>query len=382
MSVLSIKDYKARTWWIFCFLFLYFFYYLSYDSTLINNDIILIATSIVLIVEMALRIIERKIVSLDLIIAIGASIWAFACSFLNGSGFGSAINQTTLLISLSLFSSTKLTTIQRKRLVLCIVVILLTILVIFSATTQYHAYYISILPYFSSSTQINPNCIAMLTFYLYVFSFEYLEITNIKTRNKRVLQMAILCGVIYYIYISSARTSMSAAIVFTILFTFCKYRKALRTREIFLFALCFSLFIVFVYCGLYSVGFLKDEVIWGKGFYSGREDVWNHALLLFSESPIIGFSNKIAFGSGEFLSAHNSLLAIMCYFGILGLISTIFVLYLAFKKIDYKDNTLIVSAIFSTIIIMCFETCITDWSLLLPFCLLFAQTKKKGALYK
>lgn len=374
------NEHKERTWWITCLLFLYFIYYLSYDSTLLNTNIILIASLGVLLIEIGRRVIENNgKASIELLIVFMSSIWAFVCSFLNGSGFGSAVTQTTLLMAVCLFSSTQLTRSQHNKVMFRMVLVLLLVLIIFSEPSLYRSYFSPILPYFPNTVHINPNCIAMLTFYLFVFLFEFIENASFKKRYKKLLQFIVLAAALFYIYLSSARTSMFAALVFIALFWLCKYKKANITRTAFFIVLCLSFVIVFIYTALYSSGYMIDEIVGGKNFYTGRESIWIEALQLVSKNPIIGFSNKIAFGPKEIYSVHNSLLAILCYFGIFGLVSTVAVLYISFKKIDYKNNPLIVSALFSTTIIMCFETSITDWSLLLPFCLLFLQTKCKPA---
>ena len=366
---------KTRTLWIAIVQYSFLIYYLSFSNTLINNNYILIACVLVLLAEILLR---QKF-SLYLGIVLLSSVWALFCSIVNGSGYGSAITQITLLASVFLFSKTKLTRKQHKRVTLRMVFILLVILTVFSSKTAYGAYYVPILPYFPDDLKINPNCMAMLCFYLLVFVFAFIEDTDLKIKRKRILQFIALGLSILYINSTSARTSLVSIVIFVLLFYFCKYKNYKKTKRILFIGLFCSFLFVFVYIGLYSSGFMVGETtFFGKGFYTGREVIWLEALDLVKRNPLFGFSNKIGFGPRELLSAHNSLLAILCYFGVFGLIAFFSVLFSAFRRFDYGKQKLMTSAIIATFFIMTFETLLTDWSLLIPFCLLFIQTKEEG----
>ena len=369
---------KARIWWIMFIQYLFLFYYLSYSNTLINNNIILVISCLILLIEIIMRAIyNNKRMSLCLFVACVGSLWTFFCSYINGSGFGSAITQTSLLISVCMFAETKILPSQRKKIMVHMTIILLLVLIIFSEPSMYRSYYMPNLPYFSDSVKINPNCIAMLTYFLFIFLYEIIEDTGWRKKRKRLLQIVIMILLMYYIFLTSARTTIVSCIIFLLLFSMCRYKNQKLTRNLFFVGLCMSLGIVFIYISMYLSGFMIGDTVWGKGFYTGRQVIWIEALELVREHFLFGFSNKIAFGPKGMLSVHNSLLAILCYFGVFGLFSTIVVLFMSFKKIECKKHPLTVSAIFSTLIIMCFETVITDWSLLLPFCLLFIQTKSR-----
>ncbi len=120
--------------------------------------------------------------------------------------------------------------------------------------------------------------------------------------------------------------------------------------------------------------FVGEEMM-GKSVYTGREAVWAEALSLAKNNLFLGFSNKIDFNG--YLSAHNSLLAILCYFGVLGLIFSICVIYLSFKKLNDKCNSISAVAILAALVVMCFETVLTDWTLMWPFSFLFIHQESK-----
>lgn len=367
----------TRTLWITAIQFLYLFYYLSYSDSLISTNVILVAACLVLIIEIIIRLILNNMkMSIQLLIVCVGSLWAFICSSINGSGFGSAVTQTFLLVAICLFADTNISPVQHKRIMTRMTMILLVVLAIFSKPSPYRSVYMARLPYLGDSVRINPNCIAMLTFFLFVYLFKVVEETEWRNKYKRFVQVIILILSVSYIYLTSARTAIVSCVIFVVLFFFCKYKSHKLTRTIFLLGLCMSLGIVFIYLAMYSSGFLVGETIGGKGFYSGREKVWFEALDLLKEHFIFGFSNKTTFTVKNFLSTHNSLLAMVCYFGVMGLLIAIATLYTSFKKIDYKNNALTISAIFSALFFMSFETMITDWSLLVPYCLLFLNKKK------
>lgn len=365
-----------RTLWITAIQLLYLFYYLSYSDSLINTNIILVVACLVLVIEIIMRLILNSMkMSVSLFIVCVGSLWAFVCSSINGSGFGSAATQTFLLAVICLFADTDISLVQYKKIITRTAMILFVIVAIFSKPSLYRSVYMARLPYLGDSVGINPNCIAMLTFFLFVYLFKLVEETEWKNKYKRFLQIAILVLSASYIYLTSARTAIVSCVIFVVLFFFCKYKNCKLTRIMFLAGLCMSLGIVFIYLGMYSSGFMVGETIGGKGFYSGRQIVWFEALDLFKEHLIFGFSNKTTFSAKNLLSIHNSLLAMLCYFGVIGLLIAIATLYMSFKKIDYRNNALTTSAIFAALFFMSFETMITDWSLLVPYCFLFLNER-------
>lgn len=373
------KERKIGIIWITAIQFLYLFYYLSYSDSLISTNIILVAASLVLIIEFVMRIIRNNMkMAVSLLVVCIGSLWAFICSLINGSGLGSATTQTFLLLSIYLFSDANISLVQHKKIMKRMAMILVVILAVFSKPSPYRSIYMARLPYFGDSVGINPNCIAMLTFFLFVYLFKVVEETEWRNKYKKFVQTIIFVLSVRYIYLTSARTAIVSCGIFVVLFTFCKYKNHKLTRTIFLLGMCMSLGIVFIYLAMYSSGFMVGKTIGGKGFYSGREEVWLEAMALLKEHFIFGFSNETTFTYKRLLSTHNSLLAMVCYFGVFGLLIAISTIYISFKRIDYKNNILTVSAILSALFFMSFETMITDWSLLVPYCFLFLQNNERG----
>lgn len=366
-----------RTAWIAILQYLFLLDYLLPSYELMHIGI-LIFSGIVLMAETVDRIHkgESKI-AMCLFVAWCGSAWSFLCTIVNGSGFGSAVTQLILLVSVSLISNMSLSHNEWKRIVLRMTIILFVILVVYSGTTLYRAYYIPILPFMPKSAQINPNCIAILSYYCTFFGFCIIEYEVKNKIVRRLLQCVILMIGAWYIFLSAARTSMVAIVIFVILFSTCKYKRAGMVRKVYFVGLCLSLLVIFVYISLYHSNIAFEGLIGGKTFFSGRQGIWAEALNLIKDNPIFGFSNKTSFGAGSVLSAHNSLLAILCYFGIPGLVSSVFVIYKSFKVINYKENRLMVSSIFSLLMVMSFETLLTDWSLMMPFSILFLQLKNE-----
>lgn len=378
--MISDKEKRNRTGilWITAILFLYMFYYLSYSNALINTNVLLIAACLVLFVEVFMRLFRNdNKLSFLIFVAFVGSLWAFISSLINGSGLGSAITQTFLLISVCLLSETTVSTVQYKKIMALMSVIIIIVLVVFSKPSLYRSNFMSRLPYMGSEIAINPNCIAMLTFFLFVYLCRLIEEMKWKKTSKRFFQFSVMVVSVGYICFASSRTAVVSCIIFMLLLLFCKYKNHKLTRYMFLVGLSVSLIIVFVYIALYLSDFTPSGTLFGKSFYTGREIIWTEALDKLKDHWLFGFSNRTPFGPKAILSTHNSLLAICCYFGVFGLLTTVVVLYKAMKKINYKNNIVAVSALFAALFFVSFETMITDWSLLVPFCFLFLQKKKE-----
>ncbi len=132
--------------------YLFLLYYLSYADTLFNTDYILIVAFAVLLVGVGLRLIFHNFKASNcMIVVLVGAVWLFLCSWLNGSGFGSAVTQATLLFSICLFSEMQLSEKQQKRMTGRMTFVLSVIVVIFSDRVYPTDFYRSRLPYFGST---------------------------------------------------------------------------------------------------------------------------------------------------------------------------------------------------------------------------------------
>ncbi len=361
--------------------YLYLGYYLNLSNVKFSNDILMIVALAVILISLIIWIItHNKQISKCLILALLGSCWSILCSIFNGSGLGSTVTQTCVLLSIGLFSEVSFSCLKWKRMMLRMFVILALVLCVFSKPDIYLSQFYARLSYFPSTTSMNPNTIAMLSFFLLVYLSQFIEVSVGKTQLRRFLQVVFGLVVAGLIWITGARTSMLAGAVFIIYLIF--FGTAIQGRCIkrfILIALICSLLVPVIYLAMYnnSVEITYSEDFSEKGFYSGREQVWQDAFERIIEHPIFGSSNKLPFSQMNLLSAHNSLLAVLCYYGFIGLIICMSVLHKAFKNLHPVYNKMPMVAILCATFIMCFETVLTDWSLVWPFCFLFVRIQEK-----
>ncbi len=176
-----------------------------------------------------------------------------------------------------------------------------------------------------------------------------------------------------FILRSDARTSLLALGIFALLACYFCLKKAVKSKlyRIYAIALLASLTFVFVYLLMYESGFMVGEKLLGKNFYTGRQRIWTEALGRFKQDIFFGFSNKITYTELQHQSAHNSLLAVMCYFGLFGLAIHVVVMIHCFKRLDVQISSIATAALLSVTLVMAFETVLIDWSLMWPLCMLF-----------
>lgn len=355
---------------------LYLGYYLNYSSTVFNNDILMIFALFIICTGLVSHIMNSNgCITPLMCAAIFGSLWSVLCTIFNGSGLGSALTQTCVLLSICLFSESSFSFAKWKRMVLRMALILIVILSIFSKTDLYGIYHYPVLSYFNAAVRINPNCIALLWFFFLIYVVQFIEVSINKIKLKRFLQIASGAIIAWRIWSTDSRTSIFAGFAFIALLIIFQKKLKITNKKIYLLALMVSILIPLIYVWMYNSGIMIGTTLGGKGFYSGRETIWTEVFKRVMENPVFGSSNKLDFNG--ILSTHHSLLAILCYYGFIGLACSIAVIYKAFKNLHPVNNALPMLAILCATFVMCFETMMTDWSLVWPFCFLFIRVEEK-----
>ncbi len=155
--------------------YLYLFYYLNYQNAFFSNEIILIVALASILLNYIFRFcLQGQAISPCIYVAFIGSIFCFACSAINGSGFGSSVTQATVLLSIAMFPQIRLSRKQWQKITLRMSAILAVILLLFSKTDKYGVYHLPILPYFGGDVVMNPNGIACLLFFLLAFLCQFL----------------------------------------------------------------------------------------------------------------------------------------------------------------------------------------------------------------
>lgn len=363
--------------------YLVFVYYFTYSNWLINTDLLLvIAFGIICCLTANYFATEKMRASKCLMFSCLGAFWLFLAATVNDSGMGSAMTQTCLLLAISLFLVLPLTEREKEKITLRMICILSAILLLYSVQggkigVYKSGYYQPIFHFMKGETEINANCIAILFIFLAIYVFKYLDKLLIPKKWKRISQVVFSIGILYFLLETEARTSFMVAIVLLVLMAFTKNKELKGGDTLYFICLFLSLFIVFNYLMLYWLGFLDNFNLLGKSFFTGRQNIWAEAIERFNDNMLFGYSNKTTFTTKGKLSTHNALLAVLSYFGGIGLIIHVLVLCYAFKVLNKRSNRIICMALLALTMLMAFETLIADWNTIWLFAFLFIPSIEK-----
>ncbi len=265
-------------------------------------------------------------------------------SYLNGSGYGTVVAFSSLLLLLFLSKNLILSKNQVGVLDLFGWIVILCIAIIYCKKDG--IMYVNI---FDNNNTRNPNGIVAI--YLALGFLSYIVISNhCKLLGMKRFAMIIVFFVMSYaIYNTDARGGLFAWGVFHIVYLIywlAKRKCDFNKKELKNFMPILSLLIILgalaftiAYVGLYKiVG--DDLIILGKNLFTGRQRIWLDAYKkLFTDLNIfIGFSNHYQF-VGTYLNTHNGILSFLCYFGIIPFVFFVYLFTSSFKntKICYID---------------------------------------------
>ncbi len=170
----------------------------------------------------------------------------------------------------------------------------------------------------------NPNLTGMMI--CAVFSIAAMAYKN----NKRKIIWLVYMGVLlFFLYLTRARSSMLAAGFIVIFFVF--FTKKKIPDWLILCIVLLPACVVPLYLSLYRMG-VTNATIFGKLFFSGREITFLGALQSLSKWHHYIFGNYYL---NHFSNAHNAALAVFCSIGAVGAIS----MYACFaRKILWLNN--------------------------------------------
>lgn len=187
----------------------------------------------------------------------------------------------------------------------------------------------------------NPNHIAIIIFSVIVVMFYF---TVNKKGYVKVIYSLVIIFLSYMIYLTKSRTSLFCLIVFYCLYFYFKRDNRQRSYKINKSLIFLILISSLIFCLLYLLAFdkgLKDVQLFGKNFFSGREELYRLNLNELKNNYLFG-----AAGITMFNNAHNGMLAILVNTGIIGTIAYIYVSFNALtalsKKIEKNRNRLAV----------------------------------------
>lgn len=308
--------------------------------------------------------------SKTLILSAFGIVLAFLSIKANHSGYGSLIIYANIVLYLSAFANIRITEAQKRTVLRIAMVALVVVMMVFFKQDKMNTYYYSIMPGITAE-KINPNTMAMM--YLFFYFFACMELRGLPYKKTcYIISFALFAVFFYLIYLTHARTSLLALVVAFILNTVLWGRHAVpKLKFVFLALFLCTLLCVFAYLLFYKIVGEGFKIL-GKSLFSGREIVWTEALSIIKNHLFFGYDSSFAFSEGRYLSAHNSLLGVLFVFGIIPTAILIAVFYRSFAVTATKKTSMVaINAIFSTMILMCFETVLTDVNFYFFFALLF-----------
>lgn len=294
---------------------------------------------------------------------------AIVSFLINGSGIGSFVAYSNLLMFIVLYATIEIEDFQKRRLNILAIISILLVVFVFSDFNSTNTYYYSILKDITAE-HLNPNTMGMLCFFLGYFCLS--EVLKVKNKKIKYLFGTIVFIIIFYlIYRTKARTSLFAFLLFIIAIILLNKKSTFfRSQGVFCFCIVFSFVLTFVYINLYEI--LGSITILDKNIFSGRQNIWKEAFSLIKDNLFFGYDNKYLF-SGKFANAHNSLLSMLFMFGLIPTILAIATISKSFKMFSMKADLLVIKMIYCCIFIMIFESLLTDANLYYYFTLLFIQ---------
>lgn len=239
---------------------------------------------------------------------------------------------------------------------------------------------------FTDLTAYNTNTVGLVFMTLGVY------ITLLVNPQKKVTWIILTLFVAYIeyqIWLSDSRTCMVAFLLFYIgqfiAKPFLKNRLILLT--IMLFMTVGSLVYVRTYVYLWEENLVATEIVQdslestGKEIFSGRQKIWQEALGLLDEKPLIGTGSKITLKSFLNVNLHNSMLNFFVIYGYLvGLLVIYLIIRIVMDLHDYmedKEITNCVVAYISFLLVAFSETNLFVLSFMSVLCLMMAYSKKK-----
>lgn len=155
---------------------------------------------------------------------------------------------------------------------------------------------------------------------IYLFCIYCINIIFFKEAKRKYIRIFLLIVLIYLIYKTNTRTCMFSAILVTVCYIFWTNRKV-PTIGIIVGCL-FPIVFIFIYLYMAEHGF-EDIEIMGKSLFSGREEVFVIYLDHIDTFLKAVIGNYVIM---PFKNGHNAPLTIFCSIGIVGFISTYYLI--------------------------------------------------------
>lgn len=273
-------------------------------------------------------------------------------------GEGLVIVFLNILLAVLLFCNLQISAKAYRRIHLLIAVVLSLYVATVDFDNRWFSYIYSVLGYY-----LNVNSLSVLILAAFYSWMCFLSTISCRKLLLWIVRFGIFIGGSYLLYMCSCRTTITAMVVFALLsiakkepFSYKQFRRLIVT------ILILNVIIVPLYI---SIAEMNDDItILGKPFFSGRQYVWKSAWEHFRNSPLIGNGESVLFYGPNHtatLSAHNTLLNILCTLGVFPAASFVALLGRRLPSTrHYQYNRIAQFAFLSSLFLSFFESFYVD----------------------
>lgn len=269
-----------------------------------------------------------------------------------------AINFFNVLLATLVFGNLKISLITFRRIHL-VTAIFLSFYVL---TMEYEN--ISLIHMYSFlGDRVNRNSLGFLILACFYSWICFLETYKKHTILRWICEIVISGICANLINLAGCRTAIGAMAVFIFLVV---VKKATFTYEQFRLIIIIVMVLSIAIIPIYIIYAEKNISIMllGKNLFSGREYVWKSAFEYFLRSPLIGHGAEVAFAGPNRtinVSAHNTILNIICTLGIIPAASFVFMLGRRLVSTrEYPYNRIAQLAFLSSLLLLFFESFYVD----------------------
>ncbi len=176
----------------------------------------------------------------------------------------------------------------------------------------------------------NPNMAAM--FLLHSVLYCAIAMYYVKKRISRMLILMLILMLVYFVYLTGARSCYIAMVFFAALvfFNIGLKKEMAFSPGVSLLVLLLPLMAALVYMAVVESGMLENMFSFlvreGKPL-DARADIWKEALEAFARNPIFGDYRGIATGGSEHTQMHNTHLDVLASYGLVPFVLFVAILY-------------------------------------------------------
>ena len=317
----------------FVLLLVNFLVYLNFTLNTFYSSIVIFVNLSVLILMMLCKGVFTARESKEYLYILTLTLYASFTLLLTRGGFGSVVSIVLACMIMSVFSSVKLTSIKKKVLFLCMLVVF-----IFWLATSWN-YFDRFMT--NVDTMMNSNAVGIIATALSMYLIAFLNFLEISKNAKKLLGILILLLGFYIVIQAQSRgalVALAAFAIFNFLIPKKFWKSKKRTSVIFFIIMAGGLLFPWILISFYERGTTVTIPFFGVAMFTGREVIWTALLHSLQSNPInflFGLGSRYILPGYSF--AHNDYLGLLKHFGLIGFILFYYFIFKQIKKI-YSRN--------------------------------------------